>query len=171
MAGPAREENGHSASGEHEAGREAAAREGGGDAGDANGGEAEGMWSVIDRNTFNQLLEMDDDEGSHDFSKELVYNYFDQVQDTFAQIEQAMEAEDLASLSSLGHFLKGSSAALGLKNIQRECERLQNYGAQIDDDGGKLSEKDAMGLITEAFKACKNAFGEAEKHLRLFYND
>src|SRR5712671_7481104 len=40
------------------------------------------------------------------------------------------EAKDLEQLSSLGHFLKGSSAALGVTHVRASCEEIQNYGKQ-----------------------------------------
>ena len=43
----------------------------------------------LDATTFDQLLEMDDDE-ERDFSKGIVWNYFEQVKGSFASIEEGM---------------------------------------------------------------------------------
>lgn len=43
----------------------------------------------LDATTFEQLLEMDDDE-EREFSKGIVWNYFDQVKGSFAPIEEGM---------------------------------------------------------------------------------
>lgn len=42
----------------------------------------------------------------------------------------------LAELSSLGHFLKGSSAALGIIKVQASCEKMQHYGNKRDEEEG-----------------------------------
>jgi len=44
---------------------------------------------IIDHSTFDQLLEMDDEE-DHDFSKSLVWNYFEQAEKTFDDMDDAM---------------------------------------------------------------------------------
>jgi osomolarity two-component system, phosphorelay intermediate protein YPD1 len=43
----------------------------------------------LDETTFEQLLDMDDDE-EREFSKGIVWNYFDQVKGSFAPIEEGM---------------------------------------------------------------------------------
>jgi osomolarity two-component system, phosphorelay intermediate protein YPD1 len=43
----------------------------------------------LDATTFDQLLEMDDDD-DREFSKGIVWNYFDQVKNSFAPIEEGM---------------------------------------------------------------------------------
>ena len=44
---------------------------------------------LIDHETFDQLLEMDDDE-DHDFSKSIVLNYFEQAETTFGSMDKAL---------------------------------------------------------------------------------
>jgi osomolarity two-component system phosphorelay intermediate protein YPD1 len=44
---------------------------------------------LIDHETFDQLLEMDDDE-DHDFSKSIVWNYFEQAETTFGSMDKAL---------------------------------------------------------------------------------
>jgi len=43
----------------------------------------------LDATTFDQLLEMDDDD-DREFSKGIVWNYFEQVQSSFVPIEEGM---------------------------------------------------------------------------------
>ncbi|KAJ1937909.1 Phosphorelay intermediate protein, partial [Linderina macrospora] len=69
--------------------------------------------SILDLDVFDQLISMDDEED--EFSKQIVYNYFEQAETTFSNMEKAIKARDLARLSELGHFLKGSSASIGIK--------------------------------------------------------
>lgn len=90
---------------------------------------------IIDWTTFNQILEMDEDEVEREFSTSIVTNFFDQAEVTFAQMEKALDEKNLSELSSLGHFLKGSSAALGLTKVKDSCEKIQHLGAGKDEQG------------------------------------
>jgi len=50
---------------------------------------------IIDMEVFNQIREMDDDEddeegGGHEFSKGIVWGYFEQAEATFIQMQEAM---------------------------------------------------------------------------------
>lgn len=44
---------------------------------------------LIDESTFEQILEMDDDD-DRDFSKGIVYGFFDQAHNTFDKMETAL---------------------------------------------------------------------------------
>jgi osomolarity two-component system, phosphorelay intermediate protein YPD1 len=45
----------------------------------------------VDMETFSQILEMDDvDEGQYDFSKPLVFGFFDQAEQTFKEMEEML---------------------------------------------------------------------------------
>ena len=45
--------------------------------------------SIIDMDIFGQLLEMDDEE-DREFSKEIVWNYFEQAESTFEKMDKAL---------------------------------------------------------------------------------
>lgn len=82
------------------------------------------------------------------------------------------EKKNLASLSSLGHYLKGSSAALGVTRVQESCEKIQHYGAMRDEDKNvDLSEEQALSLIRSTLARCKKQYAAADKWLRKFYNE
>ncbi|KAI5969710.1 YPD1 [Candida margitis] len=87
---------------------------------------------LVDWGVFSEILQMDEDEEG--FSQQLVETFVSQVEETFDKIEQYLQEKDLEQLSSSGHFLKGSAAALGLTSISEECERIQNYGHKINFD-------------------------------------
>ncbi|KAI7689245.1 hypothetical protein KC322_g11940, partial [Hortaea werneckii] len=91
----------------------------------------------IDSTTFEQILEMDDDEEEREFSKSIVYDFFTQAESTFQKMDSNLEKKDLAQLSALGHFLKGSSATLGLTKVKDSCEKIQHFGAHKDGTGEK----------------------------------
>ncbi|KAG7088665.1 hypothetical protein E1B28_012637 [Marasmius oreades] len=125
---------------------------------------------IIDMEAFGQILDLDEDD-THDFSKEMVQEYFTQAKQTFTDLEQALEVKDLEKLSSLGHFLKGSSATLGVSAVQGSCEKIQNYGHLTDGTGGVLTSKDALEMITDLMGHVKRDYEEAEKWLRQWYKD
>lgn len=81
---------------------------------------------VVDWSIFSQILMMDEDENERDFSKSIVENYFEQAESTFTDMESALEYNDIPKLMRLGHFLKGSSASLGLVKVQSTCEEVQH---------------------------------------------
>ncbi|RIA89815.1 signal transduction histidine kinase [Glomus cerebriforme] len=124
---------------------------------------------LIDHETFDQLLEMDDDD-EHDFSKSIVLNYFEQAETTFGSMDKALEDRDLNELSKLGHFLKGSSAAIGLTKVKASCEKMQHFGNMTDETGkNTISEEDALTKISTLLEKVKDEYKEAETYLKNFY--
>jgi osomolarity two-component system phosphorelay intermediate protein YPD1 len=80
------------------------------------------------------------------------------------------DKKDLPELSRLGHFLKGSSAAIGLKKVKATCEKIQNVGNRQDEDGARhLMEDEALDLITPLLPQVKAEYSEAEEYLKNFY--
>ncbi|EQC53068.1 histidine-containing response regulator phosphotransferase Mpr1, partial [Schizosaccharomyces japonicus yFS275] len=122
---------------------------------------------MIDRTTFDQLLEMDDDD-NHEFSKSIVSNYNEQATTTLDQLQEALDKRDLSSVSSLGHFLKGSSAALGLNRMKRACELIQRFGACKSSNGTDPLPDDnvAVDLLTKAMAVVRKVYADSEEYLR-----
>jgi osomolarity two-component system, phosphorelay intermediate protein YPD1 len=84
---------------------------------------------------------------------------------------QAIRAKkNLAALSDLGHFLKGSSAALGVSKVQSSCEEIQHYG-KLREDGTIITEADAIVKITTALTHAREEYAEAKNWLDEFYED
>jgi len=124
---------------------------------------------VIDMDTFSQILEMDDDD-THEFSMSIVENYMEQAESTFTKMDTALEEKNLPELSRLGHFLKGSSAALGISQVQTGCEKMQHYGQlKRGANGPKLLPEEALSLIEPLLVKIKAGHQEAEKWLKDFY--
>ena len=48
--------------------------------------------SLIDMETFSQILELDEDEETHDFSRPMVWEYFEQAEKTFREMDDAVSA-------------------------------------------------------------------------------
>jgi len=127
----------------------------------------------IDRSTFEQILEMDDDENEREFSRSIVYDFFDQADSTFIKMDEAVEKKDLDALSALGHFLKGSSATLGLTKVKDSCEKIQHFGARKDESGQVDVKDDSLSLsrLKTTISAAKVQFSEAETLLKRFYEE
>ncbi|KAK3954652.1 signal transduction histidine kinase [Pseudoneurospora amorphoporcata] len=116
----------------------------------------------VDNGIFEQILEMDDDD-KREFSKSLVTNFFDQAEETFVKIEEVLnnnkvdDAKRLETLSSLGHFLKGSSATLGFNKIRDSCQIIQQYGHKLNVDGSaEPNEQVCLDKIKGALETARN---------------
>jgi osomolarity two-component system, phosphorelay intermediate protein YPD1 len=69
-------------------------------------------------------------------------------------------------LSELGHFLKGSSAALGVSKVQETCEKIQHYGELRDEEKKTdITAEQALDLIGELLKGVKGDFQVAKTWL------
>ncbi|KAF3481294.1 uncharacterized protein GIQ15_04053 [Arthroderma uncinatum] len=126
----------------------------------------------LDTTTFEQILEMDDDD-DREFSRGLVYSFFKQAETTFVKMESALSEKDLSELSELGHFLKGSSATLGLTKVKDACEKIQNYGQQKDESGinPEPDKNRSLANIKKALVDVKHDYKEVVKVLKNFYGD
>ncbi|KAF9278450.1 hypothetical protein BGZ88_000565 [Linnemannia elongata] len=127
---------------------------------------------IVDHSTFNQLLDLDM-EDDDEFSRTLVHNYFEQAQRAFGDMDAAMSASDLLGLSRLGHFLKGSSAQLGVLKVKASCEKLQYYGQGMDAAGqhSSISNEEAEKQIRVLLIQMRREYDEAETYLRVFYGE
>lgn len=126
---------------------------------------------IIDMETFNQLLEIDDDD-SRDFSKGLAQQYVEQAASTFDDMDDALSQKDLDRLSKLGHFLKGSSASIGLVAVSKSCAAMQNYGSLLDESGSdKIDSETALSKCADLLKTLKVDQEKAKKWLMDFYKE
>ncbi|KAF8195494.1 signal transduction histidine kinase [Pholiota molesta] len=120
--------------------------------------------------TFNQILELDEDEDTHDFSQPMVWEYFEQAEKTFNDMDIALKKRNLDGLSSLGHFLKGSSAALGLSRVQDSCEKIQHLG-HLQDGEHEIKEDEALAKIMKMIKRVRSQYSEAKSWLIDFFGE
>jgi len=132
--------------------------------------------NLIDMGTFGQILELDDDPEERDFesfSGGIVASFFTQAESTFTDMEEGLKTRDLESLYRLGHFLKGSSATLGLVKIKDACEKIQNLGAGKDESGIKeLNDPDyALNTIRSTLEKMKQDYAEVAGILKKFYKE
>ncbi|KAG0643964.1 signal transduction histidine kinase [Tuber brumale] len=130
----------------------------------------------IDLGTFDQILEMDDDD-DREFSKAIVWGFMDQAEDTFRKmgvliLKTEKLHEKLHELSSLGHFLKGSSATLGLTTVKDYCERIQNLGSGLDEAGAASTDDDEVRLtkIKTALDGMKKEYARVRVYFTRIYD-
>ncbi|KAL4932692.1 Hpt domain-containing protein [Aspergillus undulatus] len=130
------------------------------------------MSDHIDQATFEQILEMDE-EGEHDFSQGIVFGFFEQAETTFEKMETALKEKKLSELSSLGHFLKGSSATIGLTKVKDACEKIQHYGAGKDESGTTDEPDEGVSLkkIGETIDTAKKDYEEVEAFFRRYFGE
>ncbi|TPX10980.1 uncharacterized protein E0L32_008017 [Thyridium curvatum] len=128
------------------------------------------LGDAVDMSTFSQILEMDEDENEREFSKPLVFGFFEQAEETFEKMDKALEEKNLNELSALGHFLKGSSATLGFNKVRDSCQVIQQYGHRLNVDGTpETDEAVCLRRITDALKTVKVDFEEVQKSLKKFF--
>ncbi|KAG8690373.1 hypothetical protein FRC11_012059 [Ceratobasidium sp. 423] len=125
----------------------------------------------IDETIFGQITEMDEEDDC-DFSSEIVRDYFKQAATTLDELNDALEKKDFKTLSSKGHFLKGSSAALGVKKVQESCEHIQHYGNKRDEvKGVDLSEAQALRRIELIMPRLARDYESAKGWLEKYYSE
>ncbi|KAG6018836.1 hypothetical protein E4U41_003546 [Claviceps citrina] len=124
----------------------------------------------IDATTFDQILEMDDPD-DNEFSQSIVFGFFSQAEETFTKMDTAIEDKNLDQLSELGHFLKGSSATLGMTKVRDGCEKIQRYGKNENLDGSDQPDSDlCLQRIIDALKIVKEDYKDVERKLKKYYN-
>lgn len=79
----------------------------------------------------------------------------------------------MAELSSLGHFLKGSSATLGFVKVKDQCERIQHFGAKKDELGtGDIEDEEyCLRMISEALTEARKTFTEVAALMKQYYGE
>lgn len=121
---------------------------------------------VINWDILNEIVSMDEDDAG--FSHSLIVQFFDQASTTFDQMQLHLDGDkDLVQLGQLGHFLKGSSASLGLQRIAWVCERIQNYGQRRE--GANIGDEKYIELISGCVDLARKEFLSAKKELAKFY--
>lgn len=104
---------------------------------------------VINWSILNEIVSMDEDDPG--FSKGLIIQFLDQASSTFEEMEvDVQQTKDLKKLDGLGHFLKGSSSALGLQRIAWVCERIQNLGRKKENNFSSTEDLNSSGGSSDA---------------------
>jgi len=127
---------------------------------------------LIDSETFQQILDMDDDEAM-EFSRTIVEEFFSQASITLNELANSIKIGDLPQVTSKGHFLKGSSATLGFVKVRDSCEKIQHLGNELDEAGLKHIKDKAESIkrITNALRDLSIDIGEVKDIMKAKYPD
>ncbi|EXL65939.1 hypothetical protein FOPG_17861 [Fusarium oxysporum f. sp. conglutinans race 2 54008] len=124
----------------------------------------------VDMNIFEQILELDDEGSDRKFSKGLVFGFFEQAENTFDEIDHSLEERDLEKLLALGHFLKGSAAALGIYKVRDACEKIQRWAAGTDESGFEhIEREESLTKIRDILPTLKIDYKAAKDWLTRFF--
>lgn len=88
------------------------------------------------------------------------------------RIATRRQKQDLSSLHKLGHFLKGSSASVGLVTVSSSCAAMQNYGGLLNAEGSaSIERKEALEKCADLMPTLKKEQERAKKWLEDFYQE
>ncbi|KXN88151.1 Multistep phosphorelay regulator 1 [Leucoagaricus sp. SymC.cos] len=139
------------------------------DAGDGASALGSGFPKFVDGETFNQILDLDEDD-EHEFSQQMVQEFYTQAETTFTEMDALYKEKQLATLSDKGHFLKGSSAAIGLSMVRESCEEIQNYGnLRNKANEAAITREEALKLIGEVLTRVRVEYEEVKTWLEEFF--
>ena len=90
----------------------------------------------LDFTTLNELKEM-----LEEGLDELLDEYLDDTSSQLAQLRDAIEASDIATIASVAHTLKGSSGNLGINGVYLLCQALEKeaLAGSVGDSAGALA--------------------------------
>ncbi|RPB28039.1 histidine-phosphotransfer domain, HPT domain-containing protein [Terfezia boudieri ATCC MYA-4762] len=126
----------------------------------------------IDAEVFKQILDMDDGDEEKEFSRTIVFDFFSQAEEKIEEMKVNLQQKNLDGLSSLGHFLKGSSATLGFTKIKDACEAIQHLGNGLDEHGQRMvtDPKDSLDRIQKKVDVMEVDCKLLRKILRRYYS-
>ena len=107
---------------------------------------------LIDNDAINQLLEMDEGD-DHEFSSEILQEFFGQLDVKVPEFDVLIEKKDYDAVGKLGHFLKGSSAGVGAAKIREICDDIQHWQMKTSDPHTFFTEK--VGQLKEVIPETK----------------
>ncbi|TPX31330.1 hypothetical protein SeMB42_g07774 [Synchytrium endobioticum] len=127
---------------------------------------------ILDQAQFDEFIQLDDGDPTREFTKSIITNFYEQAHQTISEMEQALSHGDHENISRLGHFLKGSSAQIGLSRLRDTCEKIQNVGRLHKEDGnGLIKASDAIASLETLISLAKQEYLRAEVILRQTFGD
>lgn len=96
----------------------------------------------VNQSTFNQLLEMDDD-NSRDFSQSIYTDFKADADFTFSSLDGSLSAGNLDALYKESRYLKSNAFALGLDKLGGSAYFIQHTAKNEDVDGNRLNQSEA----------------------------
>lgn len=126
--------------------------------------------NIISADLFDNVLMLDVQRNDHNDSYGVIKTFLQQVDETIVEFDQLFNQKKMEDLSRRGHFLKGSSATLGIKKIRLDCEKIQHYASYKDLDGTRaLTSPEAESMLETVLSELKDHWAEARRHLQYLY--
>lgn len=79
--------------------------------------------------------------------------------------------KDFDDLSQLGHFLKGSSATLGLTKVKDACEKIQHCKEDLPNEKDESEREKSIEGIKKTLKEVQIDYKEVANILRRFFGE
>lgn len=79
---------------------------------------------VVDMQSFNQILALDENDPNREFSKTLIWAWCDQAEMAVEEMEIYLARDNIVDAANKAHYLKGSSASLGLLRVSHTCQSI-----------------------------------------------
>lgn len=76
---------------------------------------------IVDMDAFSQILALDEHDPTREFSKALIWAFCDQAETAVEEMEHFLVKNHVEQLANKAHYLKGSSASLGLMKVSKTC--------------------------------------------------
>lgn len=89
-----------------------------------------GAEDTIDPSTFEQILEMDEDEAEREFSKSIVYDFFTQAEGTFVKMDTSLCVLRPASSDRL-HLCTANYLAAKRRSLRRSASWATSSRAHL----------------------------------------
>ncbi|RMF39406.1 MAG: Hpt domain-containing protein, partial [Anaerolineae bacterium] len=89
---------------------------------------------------------------------DLINTFLQDVPQRFAEIERALQNEDMSQVRAMAHPLKSSAASLGALAFSRLCEQLEEAAAENPD----------LGYITQRFGQLRTEFERVQQALEQY---
>lgn len=126
---------------------------------------SESMKEGILDEQFLQLQELED-ESSPGFVRSLLDMYKEECHEKFNKIESALENKedpDYATLDSISHQLKGSSASIGAPRTSRACALLREAGGKKDHERCLALMQDVRAAFQDYVSAAERVLSHASR--------
>jgi len=79
---------------------------------------------IVDMDAFSQILALDDGDSTREFSKALIWAFCDQAETAVEEMEHFLVKNEIEQFANKAHYLKGSSASLGLMKVSKTCQSI-----------------------------------------------
>ena len=111
---------------------------------------------LLDPQAMNRLRELDP-RGQNRLVERVLMAFLKSVERLVPQLDQAMQAQDLAGVRHVAHTFKSSSASIGATKLSKDCADLEAWTRsetpkQLDLDQRVFDLRHEISLVSEALK-------------------